>query len=167
VLTQAAIDLRAGGQFQCSPIRSFGVLNAVACGRAPSSQEMHGVGGGALAALLLAAGGGVAAAIIAGNQNDDFNFGGSPVVIRPLNRLARPQVTAAAAGRRVTVHLEAGSAIKMTFKASAATRRAVRRALRTHRRVYRTLVITVRDKTHGKTYTIKRKLTFRRPHGAK
>jgi hypothetical protein len=45
--------------------------------------EMHGLGGGALAALLLAAGGAVAAAIIAATQNNDFNFGGNPVVISP------------------------------------------------------------------------------------
>ncbi len=45
--------------------------------------EMHGLGGGALAALLLAAGGAVAAAIIAATHDNDFNFGGSTVVISP------------------------------------------------------------------------------------
>jgi hypothetical protein len=45
--------------------------------------EMHGLGGGALAALLLAAGGAVAAAIIAATQDNDFDFGGSTVVISP------------------------------------------------------------------------------------
>lgn len=45
--------------------------------------EMHGLGGGALAALLLAAGGAVAAAIIAATQDNDFDFGGTPVVISP------------------------------------------------------------------------------------
>lgn len=45
--------------------------------------EMHGLGGGALAALLLAAGGAVAAAIIAATQDNDFDFGGNPVVISP------------------------------------------------------------------------------------
>ena len=45
--------------------------------------EMHGLGGGALAALLLAAGGAVAAAIIAATQDNDFDFGGNPIVISP------------------------------------------------------------------------------------
>jgi hypothetical protein len=45
--------------------------------------EMRGLGGGALAALLLAAGGAVAAAIIAATQDNDFNFGGTPIVISP------------------------------------------------------------------------------------
>lgn len=45
--------------------------------------EMKGIGGGALAALLLAAGGAIAAAIIAATQDNDFEFGGNPVVISP------------------------------------------------------------------------------------
>lgn len=45
--------------------------------------EMEGIGGGALAALLIAAGGAIAAAIIAGTQDNDFNFGGTPIVISP------------------------------------------------------------------------------------
>jgi hypothetical protein len=45
--------------------------------------EMHGLSSGALAALLLAAGGAIAAAIIAATQDNDFNFGGNPVVISP------------------------------------------------------------------------------------
>ncbi|MCA1591888.1 MAG: hypothetical protein LC754_04385 [Acidobacteria bacterium] len=45
--------------------------------------RMHGIGGGALAALLLAAGGAIAAAIIAATQDNDFNFGGNPIVISP------------------------------------------------------------------------------------
>jgi len=44
---------------------------------------MAGLSGGALAALLLAAGGAVAAAIIASTSDNDFNFGGNPVVISP------------------------------------------------------------------------------------
>jgi hypothetical protein len=43
----------------------------------------HGVGGGALAVLLLAAGGVIAAAIIAATQNNDFNFGGNPIIVSP------------------------------------------------------------------------------------
>jgi len=45
--------------------------------------EMRGLTSGALAALLLAAGGAVAAAIVAATQDNDFNFGGSPIVISP------------------------------------------------------------------------------------
>ena len=45
--------------------------------------EMRGLSSGALAALLLAAGGAVAAAIIAATQDNDFNFGGTPIVISP------------------------------------------------------------------------------------
>ena len=44
---------------------------------------MHGLSSGALAALLLAAGGAIAAAIIAATRNNDFNFGGNPIVISP------------------------------------------------------------------------------------
>lgn len=45
--------------------------------------DMKGLSGGALAALLLAAGGAIAAAIIAGNEDNDFNFGGNPIIISP------------------------------------------------------------------------------------
>ena len=45
--------------------------------------DMGGLSGGALAALLLAAGGAIAAAIIAATQDNDFNFGGNPIVISP------------------------------------------------------------------------------------
>ena len=45
--------------------------------------DMKGLSGGALAALLLAAGGAIAAAIIAATQDNDFNFGGTPIVISP------------------------------------------------------------------------------------
>lgn len=48
-----------------------------------SQPDMQGLSGGALAALLLAAGGAIAAAIIAATQEDDFNFGGAPIVISP------------------------------------------------------------------------------------
>ena len=44
---------------------------------------MAGISGGALAALLLAAGGAIAAAIIATTQDNNFNFGGNPIVISP------------------------------------------------------------------------------------
>ena len=45
--------------------------------------DMEGLGGGALAALLLAAGGAVLAAILASRENDEFEFGGNPIVISP------------------------------------------------------------------------------------
>ena len=45
--------------------------------------DMKGLSGGALAALLLAAGGAIAAAIIASGSDNDFNFGGTPIVISP------------------------------------------------------------------------------------
>ena len=45
--------------------------------------DMEGIGGGALAALLLAAGGAIAAAFLAANSDDEFNFGGNPIVISP------------------------------------------------------------------------------------
>ena len=45
--------------------------------------DMEGISGGALAALLLAAGGAIAAAIIAATQDNDFEFGGNPIVISP------------------------------------------------------------------------------------
>ncbi|HLM57693.1 MAG TPA: hypothetical protein VK422_16420 [Pyrinomonadaceae bacterium] len=48
-----------------------------------STPEMGGIGGGALAALLLAAGGAIAAAIIAATQDNEFDFGGNPIVISP------------------------------------------------------------------------------------
>ena len=45
--------------------------------------EMRGLVGGALAAILLAAGGAVVAAILAASGDDEFNFGGNPIVISP------------------------------------------------------------------------------------
>jgi hypothetical protein len=48
-----------------------------------AAPAMAGISGGALAALLLAAGGAIAAAIIATTQDNDFEFGGNPIVISP------------------------------------------------------------------------------------
>jgi len=45
--------------------------------------DMEGLSGGALAALLLAAGGAILAAILASRENDEFEFGGNPIVISP------------------------------------------------------------------------------------
>ncbi|MFN2515388.1 MAG: hypothetical protein ABR556_04165 [Pyrinomonadaceae bacterium] len=51
------------------------------CGATPCPER--GLSGGALAALLLAAGGAIAAIIFASNRDNDFNFGGNPIVISP------------------------------------------------------------------------------------
>lgn len=45
--------------------------------------EMRGLSGGALGALLLAVGGAVVAAIIAAQDSDEFDVGGTPIVISP------------------------------------------------------------------------------------
>lgn len=48
-----------------------------------TTPDMEGLGGGALAALLLAAGGAIAAAILATRDDEEFNFGGNPIIISP------------------------------------------------------------------------------------
>jgi ferric-dicitrate binding protein FerR (iron transport regulator) len=78
-------------------LRSGSTVNQVAAGTSGSAGQaapgtrctrlttpgMHGIGGGALAALLLAAGGAIAAAIFAAREDNDFTFGGNPIVISP------------------------------------------------------------------------------------
>jgi hypothetical protein len=162
VLDAAAANLVSGGQFRCSPVTPLGALSTIRCARF-RQPDMHGVGGGALAALLLAAGRALGAAIIAGSQDNDFNFGGPVLVNVPRFRRSVGTASAAAVHRRVTVHLTPGKAAKVTFSLSPPARRALKRALRRHRVVHRTLVITVRDKTHGTSYKINRRLTFKRP----
>ena len=87
VSTQSGrVELRAG-----NTVKQIAAGSQDAAGQATpgtrctrfSTPEMGGIGGGALAALLLAAGGAVAAAIIAATQDNDFNFGGTPIVISP------------------------------------------------------------------------------------
>jgi hypothetical protein len=87
VSTQSGrVELRAG-----SSVKQIAAGSQDAAGQAtPGTRctrfqqpEMHGLGGGALAALLLAAGGAIAAAIIAATQDNDFDFGGNPIVISP------------------------------------------------------------------------------------
>ena len=53
------------------------------CTRLTRPDTFGHLSGGALAALLLAAGGAVGAAIWASSRNNDFNFGGNPIVISP------------------------------------------------------------------------------------
>lgn len=53
------------------------------CSRLTRSTSFGSLSGGALALLLLGIGGAVAAAIIASTRDDEFNFGGNPIVISP------------------------------------------------------------------------------------
>ena len=87
VSTQSGrVELRAG-----SAVKQIAAGNQDTAGQATpgtrctrfSAPEMSGLSGGALAALLLAAGGAIAAAIFAASSDDEFNFGGSPIVISP------------------------------------------------------------------------------------
>jgi len=58
-----------------------GMPQTQGCGGTPCHDRA--LSGGALAALLLAAGGAIAAAILAGSSDNDFSFGGNPIVISP------------------------------------------------------------------------------------
>jgi hypothetical protein len=87
VSTQSGrVELRAG-----SAVKQIAAGNQDTAGQATpgtrctrfTQPRMRGLGGGALAALLLAAGGAVAAAIFAASQDNEFDFGGNPVVISP------------------------------------------------------------------------------------
>jgi hypothetical protein len=53
------------------------------CTRLTRASTFGALSGGALALLLLGVGGAVAAALLASRNNNDFNFGGNPVVISP------------------------------------------------------------------------------------
>jgi hypothetical protein len=90
-------DMRVNSQGGLVELRAAGKTVQVAAGSTETAgtpqpgtrctrlakPAMAGISGGALAALLLAAGGAVAAAIIAATQDNDFNFGGTPIVISP------------------------------------------------------------------------------------
>jgi hypothetical protein len=90
-------DMRVNSQGGAVELRAGGKTVAVAAGSTETAGTpqpgtrctrlavpgMGGISGGALAALLLAAGGAVAAAIIASTSDNDFNFGGNPIVISP------------------------------------------------------------------------------------
>ncbi|MGH9901874.1 MAG: hypothetical protein ACRD68_08700, partial [Pyrinomonadaceae bacterium] len=80
------VDLRAGDAVKQIAAGSQDTAGQAAPGtRCTRLQQadMPGIGGGALAALLLAAGGAIAAAIIAARDSDDFEFGGTPVIVSP------------------------------------------------------------------------------------
>lgn len=87
VSTQSGrVELRAGNAVKQIAAGSQGDAGQATPGtRCTRFQQpaMHGLSTGALAALLLAAGGAIAAAIIAATHNNDFNFGGTPIVISP------------------------------------------------------------------------------------
>ncbi len=77
-------QLRIGGavrQVAAGESATAGTPPQTGCGATPCTTR--GLSSGALAALLLAAGGAIAAAIIASTRNNDFSFGGTPVVISP------------------------------------------------------------------------------------
>jgi hypothetical protein len=90
-------DMRVNSQAGLVELRAAGKTVQVAAGSTETAGTpqpgtrctrlaapgMGGISGGALAALLLAAGGAIAAAIIATTQDNDFEFGGNPVVISP------------------------------------------------------------------------------------
>lgn len=87
VSTQSGrVELRAGDS-----VKQIAAGNQDTAGQAApgtrctrlTTPDMEGISGGALAALLLAAGGAIAAAIIAATQDNDFEFGGTPIVISP------------------------------------------------------------------------------------
>ncbi len=78
-------QLRVGGvvkQVAAGESATAGTAQQTGCGATPCPGG-RGLSSGALAALLLAAGGAVAAAIIAATRNNDFSFGGNPIVISP------------------------------------------------------------------------------------
>jgi len=88
VATQAGrVELRAGNSVKQVAAGSQDTAGAAQpgsrCTRLTQHTGFGSLSGGALAALLLAAGGAVAAAIIAATHDNDFNFGGTPIVISP------------------------------------------------------------------------------------
>ena len=88
VASQAGlVELRAAGK--TTPVaagssESAGVPQpGTRCTRLTRADTFGKLSGGALAALLLAAGGAIAGAIWAASRNNNFNFGGNPIVISP------------------------------------------------------------------------------------
>ena len=88
VASQAGIvELRAAGK--TTPVAAGTSESAgtpqpgTRCTRLTKGDTFGKLSGGALAALLLAAGGAVAGAIWASSHNNDFTFGGNPIVISP------------------------------------------------------------------------------------
>ncbi|HEV2706550.1 MAG TPA: hypothetical protein VGV59_11535 [Pyrinomonadaceae bacterium] len=87
VSTQAGnVELRAGNSVKQVAAGNQDTAGTAAPGTRCTrltAPGMAGISGGALAALLLAAGGAVAAAIFASSRDNDFEFGGTPIVISP------------------------------------------------------------------------------------
>jgi hypothetical protein len=88
VATQAGrVELRAGNtvkQIAAGSQDTTGTAQPGSrCTRLTRSTAFGSLSGGALALLLLGIGGAVAAALFAANQDNDFNFGGTPIVISP------------------------------------------------------------------------------------
>jgi hypothetical protein len=88
VATQAGrVELRAGNsvkQIAAGSQDSAGAAQPGSrCTRLTQHTGFGGLHGGALALLLLGIGGAIAAALLAANQDNDFSFGGTPIVISP------------------------------------------------------------------------------------
>ncbi len=88
VATQAGrVELRAGNavkQIAAGNQDTAGMAQpGTRCSRLTRETSFGSLSGGSLALLLLAVGGAIAAGIAAATQDNDFNFGGNPIVISP------------------------------------------------------------------------------------
>jgi hypothetical protein len=88
VATQAGrVELRSGGAVKQIAAGNQDMAGTAQpgsrCTRLTRDTNFGSLSGGALALLLLGIGGAVAAAILAAREDNEFNFGGSPVVISP------------------------------------------------------------------------------------
>ena len=88
VATQSGrVELRAGGAVKTVAAGSQDTAGTAQpgsrCSRLTRNTPFGSLSGGALALLLAAIGGAIVAAIIASTHDNDFNFGGTPVVISP------------------------------------------------------------------------------------
>ncbi len=88
VATQAGrVELRAGSAVKQIAAGNQDMAGQAApgtrCSRLTRETSFGSLSGGSLALLLLAIGGAVAAAIAASSQDNEFQFGGTPIVISP------------------------------------------------------------------------------------
>lgn len=88
VATQAGrVELRAGGTVKQVAAGNQDVVGTAQpgsrCTRLTRDTQFGALSGGALALLLLGIGGAVAAAIFAAREDNEFLFGGNPIVISP------------------------------------------------------------------------------------
>ena len=88
VATQSGrVELRAGSsvkQIAAGNQDTAGTAQpGTRCTRLTRDTDFGDLDGGALALLLLGVGGAIAAAILATQDDEDFNFGGTPIVISP------------------------------------------------------------------------------------